>query len=95
MQNNILDMMLPESNMADGGHLEFPLSLPLYRCPPCFKLKLRDPFTHFKRENLCLKKCIRGPEPETVFPILGWVFSVTKVTRFRLDEINDLRFLHK
>ena len=57
-------MTLPESNMADGHHLEFPLSLPLPRCLPCFIMKLRDPFTHFKRENLCLIKCIRGPKPD-------------------------------
>ena len=44
------------------------------RCLPRFILKLRYPFTHFKRESLCQKNCKWGSEPAPELYTVSCVF---------------------
>ena len=69
-QKNDRDIQAAESNMAAGHHLESRVYARHPRCLPRFILKLRYPFTHFKRESLCQKNCKWGSEPAPVLELI-------------------------
>ena len=83
---NDRDIQAAESNMAARRHLEYWVYSRHPRCLPRFILKLRYPFTHFKRESLCQKKCMLGPGWDPVLDALAMEIQLQYAPKKLLDQ---------